>query len=85
MLERRRTPLATTAAGHRSHHLDTIDISLSPVERCSSSTPIPWVTWKHCRIFTDIFRVVRVLDHTFDAVMPSSYVWIPSEVLHVRH
>jgi hypothetical protein len=43
------------------------------------------VTQKHCRIFTDIFRVVHVLDHTLNGVMPRSYVWIPSEVLHMRH
>jgi hypothetical protein len=83
MLERRRTPPATTATSHHCRHLNAVDISLSHAERCLSSTLIPLVTWKHCQIFTDIFCVVRVLDHTFDAVTPSSYVWIPSEVLHV--
>jgi hypothetical protein len=39
---------------------------------------------KRFRIFTDIFRFVRVLDHMFDAAMPS-YEWIPSKVLHVRY
>jgi hypothetical protein len=32
-------------------------------------------------------RVVQSIAkyHTFNAATPSSYVWIPSEVLHVRH
>jgi hypothetical protein len=59
--------------------------SLYPMERFPSSISIPLVMWKHCWIFTDIFCIVCVLDHTFDASMPSLYVWIPSEVLHVQH
>jgi hypothetical protein len=75
----RRLSRSPILVGHHS------PLSLSPAERCPSSTLIPSVTRKHCRIFTDIFRVVRVLDHMFDAAMPSSYVWIPSEVLHAQH
>jgi hypothetical protein len=59
--------------------------SLSPANRCPSSTPIPSVMQKRYQIFTEIFRIVRVLDHMFDVTMPSLYVCIPSKVLHMRH
>jgi hypothetical protein len=66
------------------HHFVVVDfLSLACAERYPSSTSIPLVTRKRCQIFTNIFCLVRVLDHTFDTVMPSSYVWIPSKVLHV--
>jgi hypothetical protein len=57
---------------------------LSLVKRCLSSTLIPSVMRKHYQIFSDVFRFVCVLGHMFNAVTPSSYVWIPSEVLHMR-
>jgi hypothetical protein len=58
--------LSPIAVGHPSSLSPIVgDFSpLSPVEPCPSSTLIPSVTRKYCRIFTDIFCVVVVLDHT---------------------
>jgi hypothetical protein len=67
--------------------VDVISLSLSlrRMERCSISTTYFIGVEEGYRIFTDIFCIVWVIDHTFDRATPNSYVWIPSEVLHMRH
>jgi hypothetical protein len=87
-----RLPTAFTATGALPPPSTLVVVSLTLSISLSLSCgglpvfyPDSSVTRKRCRIFTNIFCVVHVLDHTFDAVMPSLYVLIPSEVLHARH